>query len=73
MSPRDATRDERFLQPIEDIEIISRAPRPRIALSNDELEAAAERVADGEKVRDVATDVAQEKVAQWGDIPETEE
>lgn len=63
-------REDRFLQPVEDIHIVSKAPRPRTLVSNDELEAAAERVANGEKIRDVATELAQEKITQLMDIPE---
>lgn len=51
------TRFDKFKQPIEDIEIIRRAPEPRTSLSPEALRKGRERIAAGEQIDAVAEDL----------------
>lgn len=53
----------KFIQPVSGIEVVSRAPRPGSMFSDEKLAAAASRVKGGEKLEDVALELALEEVA----------
>lgn len=59
------SRDERFIAPTDDIEVIRKSKRGLI-VSDEVLERALARVIAGENLADVAFDVATENVALQG-------
>jgi len=60
----DAEREKRFLQPIEDIELVSLQPGPRVPLTIEEINDARRRVELGEDPEAVAEELAIVKVSE---------